>query len=53
MSGDNLHCKQPIRFYSEEETLTKVQLLKKKLSLGVKVSDLDEKNKEWSRKLSR
>ena len=52
MSGDNLHGKQPIKFYSEEVTLTKVQLLEKQLSLGDKVSDLDEKHKEWSRKLS-
>ena len=52
MSGDNLYGKQPIKFYSEEVTLTKVQLLEKQLSLGDKVSDLDEKHKEWSRKLS-
>ena len=52
MSGDNLHGKQPIKFYSEELTLTKVQLLEKQLNLGDKVSDLDEKHKEWSRKLS-
>ena len=53
MSGDNLHGKQPIKFYSEEVTLTKVQLLEKQLSLGDKVADLDEKHKEWSRKLSK
>ena len=52
MSGDNLHGKQPIKFYSEKITLTKVELLEKQLSLGDKVSDLDEKHKEWSRKLS-
>ena len=52
MSGDNLHGKQPIKFYSEKITLTKVQLLEKQLSLGDKVSNLDEKHKEWSRKLS-
>ena len=49
MSGDNLHGKQPIKFYSEELTLTKVQLLEKQLNLGDKISDLDEKNKHWSR----
>ena len=53
MSGDYLHGKQPIKFYSEEVTLTKVQLLEKQLCLGDQVSDLDEKHKEWSRKLSR
>ena len=52
MSGDYLHGKLPIKFYSEEVTITKVQLLEKQLSLGDKVSDLDEKHKEWSRKLS-
>ena len=52
MSGDNLHGWQPIKFYSEKITLTKVELLEKHLSLGDKVLDLDEKHKEWSRKLS-
>ena len=52
MSGDNLHGNQPIKFYSEEITLTKVELLERKLSLGEKVTNLDEKHKEWSRKLS-
>ena len=49
MSGDNLHGRQPIKFYSEELTLTKVQLLEKQLNLGDKISDLDEKQKHWSR----
>ena len=52
MSGDNLHGKQPIKFYSEKITLTKVELLERQLSLGEKVSNLEEKHKEWSRKLS-
>ena len=52
MSGDNLYGKQPIKFYSVKITLTKVQLLEKQLSLGDRVSDLDEKHKEWSKKLS-
>ena len=52
MSGDNLHGKQPIKFYSEKITLTKVELLERQLSLGEKISDLEEKHKEWSRKLS-
>ena len=51
MSGDNLHGKQPIKFYSEKITLTKIQLLEKQLSLGDQVKDLDEKHKEWSKKL--
>ena len=52
MSGDNLHGKQPIKFYSEEITLTKIELLEKHLLLGEKVTDLDEKHREWSKKLS-
>ena len=52
MSGDNLHGKQPIKFYSEKITLTKVELLEKHLSLGEKVLNLDEKHKEWSKRLS-
>ena len=52
MSGDNLHGKQPIKFYSETITLTKVELLERHLSLGEKLSDIDKKHKEWSKKLS-
>ena len=52
MSGDNLHGQQPIKFYSEKITITKVELLERQLSLGDKASDLDEKHKEWSRNLS-
>ena len=52
MSGDNLHGNQPIKFYSEKITLTKVELLERQLHLGEKISDLDEKHKEWSRKLT-
>ena len=53
MSGDNLHGSQPIKFYSETITLTKIELLEKQLRLGEKVNDLDEKHKEWSRRLSK
>ena len=52
MSGDNMHGKQPIKFYSEKITLSKVELLERHLILGEKVSDLGEKHKEWSKKLS-
>ena len=51
MSGDNLHGKQPIKFYSEKITITKIELLERYLSLGDKITNLDEKHKEWSRKL--
>ena len=33
MSGDNLHGKQPIKFYSEELTITKLLLIKKHFNL--------------------
>ena len=52
MSGDNLYGKQPIKFYSEIITLTKVKLLERQLTLGEKVSDLDKKYKEWNEKLA-
>ena len=52
MSGDNLYGKQPIKFYSEKITLTKIELLEKQLNLGDKILDLEEKHKEWSRRLS-
>ena len=52
MSGDNLHGKQPIKFYSEKITLTKIELLEKQLSLGERILNLEEKHKEWSRRLS-
>jgi len=29
MSGDNLHGKQPLKFYCEELTITKLLLIKK------------------------
>ena len=51
MSGDNLHGKQPIKFYSEQITISKVELLERQLNLGEKVSDLDEKHKDWRKKL--
>ena len=53
MSGDNLHGHQPIKFYSETITLTKVELLERQLSLGEKFSDINEKHKKWKRKLTR
>ena len=52
MSGDNLHGKQPIKFYSEIITLTKVKLLERQLSLEEKVSDLDTKYKALNEKLA-
>ena len=52
MSGDNLYGDQPIKFYSEKITLTKIELLENQLSLGKKLGDLEKKHQEWSKKLS-
>ncbi len=46
-----MHGKQPNKFYSEKITLTKIELLERQLSLGEKITDLDKKHKEWSKKL--
>jgi len=50
--SDNNLSKLYINFYSEKITLTKVELLERQLGLGEKISDLDQKHKEWSKKLS-
>ena len=52
MSGDNLHGNQPLKFYSEKITLSKVELIERYFGLGEKFSNLEQKHKEWSRKLS-
>ena len=36
MSGDNLYGKQPIKFYSEELTITKLLLIKKHFNFEYK-----------------
>ena len=51
MSGDNLHGNQPLKFYSEKITLSKVELIERHFGLGEEFSDLEQKHKEWSRKL--
>ena len=52
MSGDNLHGNQPLKFYSEKITLSKVELIERYFGLGKEFSDLEQKHKEWNRKLS-
>ena len=42
MSGDNLHGNQPLKFYSEEITLSKVELIERHFGLGEKFSDFSE-----------
>ena len=49
MSGDNLLGEQPLKFYSEEVTDTKIELVHQLLILNAKknsIIDLDRKHKE-------
>ncbi len=51
MSGDNLLGDQPLKFYSEEVTQTKIELVHRLLILNAQknsVVDLDRKHKEWA-----
>lgn len=48
MSGDNLLGEQPLKFYSEELTKTKIELVQRLLILNAKknsIIDLDRKSK--------
>jgi len=50
MSGDNLLGEQPLKFYSEEVTETKIELVHRLLILNAQknsILDLDRKHKEW------
>ncbi len=40
MSGDNLHGKQPIKFYSENMTLTKLILIEHHFNFKYQLDDL-------------
>tara|TARA_B100000900_G_scaffold354771_1_gene323658 strand:+ start:1143 stop:1325 length:183 start_codon:yes stop_codon:yes gene_type:complete len=40
MSGDNLHGKQPLKFYSEELTITKLLLIKKHFNFNYESKSL-------------
>ena len=55
MSGDNLLGEQPLKFYSEEVTATKIELVKRQLILNAKrnsIIDLERKLKGWSNELA-
>jgi len=50
MSGDNMLGEQPLKFYSEEVTETKLELVNRILILNAKknsIIDLDRKHKGW------
>ena len=55
MSGDNLLGDQPLKFYSEEATETKIELVHRLLILNAQknsIIDLDRKHKEWGNELA-
>ncbi len=55
MSGDNLLGEQPLKFYSEELTATKIELVKHQLILNAKkntIIDLEKKLKGWRNELA-
>ena len=55
MSGDNLLGDQPLKFYSEEVTQTKIELVHHLLILNAQknsIVDLDRKHKEWADELA-
>ena len=55
MSGDNLLGEQPLKFYSEEVTETKIELVNRLLILNAQknsIIDLDRKHKEWGNELA-
>ena len=55
MSGDNMLGEQPLKFYSEEVTKTKIELVNRLLILNAQknsIIDLDRKNKGWGDKVA-
>ncbi len=55
MSGDNLLGDQPLKFYSEEVTQTKIELVNRLLILNAQknsIVDLDKKHKKWADELA-
>ena len=47
MSGDNLHGKQPIKFYSEELTITKLLLIKKHFNFKYESTSLANSEQKY------
>ena len=47
MSGDNLHGKQPIKFYSEELTITKLLLIKKHFNFKFESKSLTNSDQKY------
>ena len=47
MSGDNLHGNQPIKFYSEDLTLTKVLLIKNHFNFKYQYSEFNDAEQNY------
>ena len=47
MSGDNLHGKQPIKFYSESMTLTKLILIEHHFNFKYQLHDKSNPNQKY------
>ncbi len=55
MSGDNMLGDQPLKFYSQEVTETKIELVHRILKLNAQknsIIDFDRKHKEWGNQLA-
>ena len=55
MSGDNLLGEQPLKFYSEEVTETKIELVQRLLIINAEknsIIDLNRKHKEWGNQVA-
>ena len=55
MSGDNMLGEQPLKFYSEETTETKIELVNRLLILNAQknsIIGINRKNKVWDNKLA-
>ena len=47
MSGDNLYGNQPIKFYSENMTLTKLILIEQHFNFKYQIKDLSNPDKKY------
>ena len=55
MSGDNMMGEQPLKFYSEQVTETKIELVNRLLILNAQkntIIDLDRKLKGWKNQVA-
>ena len=55
MSGDNLLGDQPLKFYSEEITETKIELVNHLLTLNAQknsIIDIHRRHKKWTNEIA-